>query len=263
MPRVDVAGASIAYEIKGHGNALVLISGLNGLGDFWRAQVDALSPHFRTITFDHRGVGGSTGSPPYSVEQWAGDLVALLDHLGIGLAHLVGHSTGGVIAQVVASDYPDRIASAVLGGMWAQPDDRFRWVFELRRDVLVKLGVEAYARLTAIMTSPPGEEVVSIQPAQTGSIVTAARIEAILAYAGFERLRRIDCPTLVIAAADDILIPAPMSLILADEITGARSAVLPSGGYLFPRSRSLDYHRILMEFLLNLAQQRRVRGVAS
>jgi hypothetical protein len=90
MPRVEVAGASLAYEIAGQGDALLLISGLKGPANFWHAQIETFSRHFTTIRFDQRGIGASTGGPPYSVKQWGRDVIALLDHLGIGAAHLVG-----------------------------------------------------------------------------------------------------------------------------------------------------------------------------
>jgi aminoacrylate hydrolase len=255
MPRVEVAGGSLGYEIAGDGEALVLISGLNGLGTFWRSQIEALSPRFKTITFDHRGVGDSTGAPPYSVEQWGEDVVALLDHLGIRAAHLVGHSTGGVIAQVVASDHPHRVTSVVLGGTWAAPDDRFRCVFELRRDVLTALGIEAYSHLGSIMIAPPDDSFASIKVDQFDPVVAKARLDALLSYQGFERLRRIRCPALVVAAADDILIPPHMSRVLAEEIAGAELKILPSGGHAFPRSRAADYNRMVLEFLLSSVRQ--------
>jgi len=254
MPRVEVPGGSIAYETAGRGEAVLFISGLNGIGSFWRAQVEALAPYFQTITFDHRGVGGSAGAPPYATEQWAQDAVALLDHLGIRAAHLVGHSTGGVIAQVIAADYPDRAASVVLGGTWAQPDDRFRRVFELRRDVLDALGIEAYARLAAIMTAPP-DAPMGGAPERTDPAVIKARLDVLLSYRGIERLHRIRCPALVVAAADDVLIPPHMSRALAAEIAGAELKMLAGGAHAFPRSRAAEYNRIIMEFLRGSARR--------
>ena len=125
------------------------------------------------------------GSPPYSIEQWAGDTLRLMDHLKIGRAHLVGHSTGGAIAQVIAAGHPDRIASLVLGGTWARPDARFRRLFEFRARVLREMGPEAYEDLGLTLTLPAG------LPADTPSRpsvrhtppdVVLARIDALLAH---------------------------------------------------------------------------------
>jgi aminoacrylate hydrolase len=249
MPRVEIVGGSLNFETAGRGEPLLFISGLNGIGSFWHAQTRAFSSDFHTITFDHRGIGQSTGAPPYSAEQWADDVIALLDHLRVGSAVLIGHSTGGVIAQVVASEHPQRVASVVLSGTWAQPDDRFRRVFELRRQVLTALGTEAYAVLGSIITAPPDEPFGAVEQDGTDPAIVKARIDALLQYSGLERLRRIRCPALVLAAEDDILIPAYMSRIVAKGIAGAELTILDSGSHAFPRSRAADYNRLVLEFL--------------
>ena len=253
MPWVDVRGGRISYSVAGRGEAVLLIAGLGGLGSFWQAQIDALAPHFTTITFDHRGVGDSTGRPPYSIEQWAEDSIAPLDHIGIEKAHFVGHSAGGVIAQVVTSVHPHRVTSVVLGATWMVPDERFRRVFGLRRDVLSALGTDAYALLGSILIAPSNETLDAIKPDLTNSGIIKARIDALLNYHGIEYLRRIRCRALVLAAADDVLIPLHMSRAVAAGIAGAELKILPEGSHSFPRSRADDYNRIVCEFLSNHA----------
>ncbi len=255
MPRLEIVDGNLAYEIAGRGEALLLIAGLGGQGSFWQRQIEAFAQHFRTITFDHRGVGLSAGAPPYSVEQWTQDVVALLDHLGIDNVHLVGHSTGGVIAQITASEHPERVASVVLSGTWANADERFRRVFTLRRDVLVALGTEAYSLLGWLLTAPADELFDRIPQQQAAPDVIAARIDALQSYEGPPRLRQIHCPTLVIAAADDVLIPPHMSQRVADGIAGARMCVFHDGGHAFPRTRAVDFNRTVLEFLSQHARQ--------
>jgi aminoacrylate hydrolase len=256
MPRFDASGASVAYEVAGDGEALVLIAGLGGRGEFWQAQVAPFACRFRTITFDHRGIGGSTGAPPYAAEQWAQDVIALLDHLGIERAHLVGHSTGGVIAQVMASAYPERVASAVLAATWATPDERFRAVFELRREVLTKLGPEAYSQLASLLISPADAALAARQPDPTDPAIVKARIDVLLAYEGQGRLQSIRAPALVLAAADDFLIPPHMSRLVAERIAGAEFKVLPGGGHAFPRTMAEAYNNIVLRFLRGVARPR-------
>src|SRR5205814_6720625 len=182
---IPIDDGMLAYEAAGAGAPIVFISGLGGYGSYWSAQVQAFSPDFQTVTFDHRGVGASAGQPPYSVEQWAGDTLRLMDHLKIGRAHLIGHSTGGAIAQVVAADHSDRIASLVLGGTWARPDARFRRLFEFRARVLREMGPEAYEDLGLTLTLPVGlpADTTSRQSARhTPPDVVLARIDALLAH---------------------------------------------------------------------------------
>jgi aminoacrylate hydrolase len=158
-----------------------------------------------------------------------------------------------VIAQVVASKHPHRVASVVLGGTWLTPDERFRRVFELRRDVLSALGTDAYALLGSILIAPPDETLNAAKPEPTDPGIIEARIEVLLDYQGVEHLRQIRCQALVVAAADDVLIPVRMSRAVAAGIAGADLKILPEGGHGFPRSRPTDYNRIVREFLSNHA----------
>jgi alpha-beta hydrolase superfamily lysophospholipase len=115
MPKLSVGDADLYYEIHGDGPPLLLVPGLGGVGAFWAAQVAELSRDFRVITHDHRGCGQSSLSRiAYSVEQMAEDLRRLMDALGLETAHLVGHSTGGAIGQILAQDRPERIPGARL-----------------------------------------------------------------------------------------------------------------------------------------------------
>jgi aminoacrylate hydrolase len=246
-----IEGGTLAYETAGAGAPIMFIAGLGGHGSYWKAQVQAFSPDFRTVTFDHRGVGASLGSPPYSIEQWAADTLRLMDHLKIGRVHLVGHSTGGAIAQVVAAGYPDRIASLVLGGTWARPDARFRRLFEFRARALREMGPDAYEDLGLTLTLPAGlpPEVRTCQSVRhTPPDVVLARIDALLAHDANDRLRHIRAPTLVIAADDDVLVPRPLSEVIAGEIAGAHLHAFARGGHHFPQTQTEAYNAILREF---------------
>jgi aminoacrylate hydrolase len=204
MPHVDVDGGSIVYDVAGKGDAVVLISGLGGTADFWTKNVEMLRKHHCVISYDHRGVARSTGRPPYSIAQWADDLLAILDRAKIARAHLVGHSTGGVIAQHFALSAPERVASLVLSGTWWTPDRRFLELFQLRKAVLLTQGGEAYRRF--------GEILASAQPLQAGMTpsfdaeVTVARLDALIEFTGIDT-SRIAAPVLVLASRDDYIIP--------------------------------------------------------
>jgi aminoacrylate hydrolase len=248
---IPIEKGMLAYEASGAGTPIVFIAGLGGHGSYWKAQVQSFSPDFQTVTFDHRGVGASAGSPPYSIEQWAGDTLRLMDHLKIGQVHLVGHSTGGAIAQLIAAGHPDRIASLVLGGTWARPDARFRRLFEFRARVLREMGPEAYEDLGLALTLPAGlpPDAATRQSApHTPPDVVLARIDALLAHDARDRLRHIRTPTLVIAAEDDVLVPRPLSMVIASEIAGARLHAFVSGGHHFPQTQTEAYNALLREF---------------
>ncbi|MCP5069966.1 MAG: alpha/beta fold hydrolase [bacterium] len=105
----------IYYEDAGEGDALVLCHGAGGNHAIWFQQVPVFALHRRVVTWDHRGFGRSTAvGGGASSRQSAGDLFALLDHLGIGRADLVGQSMGGWTALQAALQDPARVSHLVL-----------------------------------------------------------------------------------------------------------------------------------------------------
>jgi pimeloyl-ACP methyl ester carboxylesterase/2-polyprenyl-6-methoxyphenol hydroxylase-like FAD-dependent oxidoreductase len=113
--RVDLDGIGINVADTGSGPAVLLLHGWPDDHRLWRHQVAALTAAgYRTIAPDLRGFGDSDkpgGTEHYGMIQLVGDLVGLLDHLGVPRAHVVGHDWGGAIGSVLASMVPDRVAS--------------------------------------------------------------------------------------------------------------------------------------------------------
>jgi hypothetical protein len=123
----DSSGVSIRYTIEGRGEPVLLVHGFRASGDLnWRLPGvnKILAEHFRVITIDHRGHGKS-GIPAdhrYGVAM-VGDVIGLMDHLGLESAHMVGYSMGGMIVNKLTAMHPHRVRSAVIGGMgWYEPD---------------------------------------------------------------------------------------------------------------------------------------------
>jgi aminoacrylate hydrolase len=253
-------GENLYYEVHGQGPPLVLISGLNGVGAFWKPHLDALARTHKVVLHDHRGTGRSSPSRiDYSVEQMAGDLVELLDHLEIAKADMVGHSTGGAICQVLGIDRPERVASLVLSATWTAADGYFRRLFELRADVLRAMGPEGYLRASLMFMRPPawirdhdatqGEEIAAMIANFPVPKVMLSRIAALLEFDRRADLGRIVAPTLIVAARDDLVTPFYYSEELAGLIPGAETAILESGGHFFPISAAEEFRHLLLEFL--------------
>jgi aminoacrylate hydrolase len=260
MPRISIGDAELYYEDTGRGEPVLLVPGLSGRGSFWAAQAADLARDFRVIVHDHRGTARSTHSRiRYSVEQMADDVVRLMDGLGVESAHLVGHSTGGAIGQVLALEQPRRLRSLVLSATWAGPDPYFRRLFESRRGVLLSQGVEAYLRASALYMSPPAwvsandallDEQLKATLAEAAPVeVTASRIEAILRHDRRARLGDIRVPTLVIVAQDDAITPRFYSDELAARVPGAKLVVLETGGHAAPMISAGPYNVAVGAFL--------------
>jgi len=134
MPFLELRNLQIYYEQYGplgadsDGNAqLVLLNGaLDTIESDWRLHLPAFAERYSVLAYDHRGHGRTSRSPEAfaSYDLLAGDLVGLLDALGIGQAHFCGFSDGGITLLAFALRYPARIRSLILAGAQYTNDER-------------------------------------------------------------------------------------------------------------------------------------------
>ncbi|MCG6205232.1 alpha/beta hydrolase [Rhodopseudomonas sp. HC1] len=244
---------SLYYEDSGHGPAIVFIPGFGGVGSFWKRQVEFFSRSYRVIAIDQRGAGFSARTrKPYSIGQMTDDVRIVLDSAGIDIATLVGHSTGGAIAQTLAVESPTRVAALVLSSTWCTPGNYFRRVFEFRRSLLELGATDLFHKAGVFFRYPPDYAEVHDASFDGGGAVdvdiTISRIDAILNADMSAISPRVAVPTLVLAARDDTLIPKYMSDQLAKRIPGADYIVLDRGGHFLPETRGDDYNGALAGF---------------
>ena len=262
MPRIQIGDCTLYFERHGAGFPVLFVSGLGGFGSFWQDQVAAFAKRFEVVTHDHRGIGQSDPSRlPYTVERLAADVVALMDALRIDRAHVVGHSTGGAIAQVLAIEHPHRLATVVLSATWTKADAYFRRLYTLRKDLLQRLGPSAYLQAATLFLYPSwwiarnNERLRQAEARELASFATAeivaSRIDAILAFDRTEDLSRIKTPTLVVGAEDDIVTPAYFSEELARLIPGAEVKIFPRGGHFFTQVRGREFNNAVLPFLVS------------
>jgi aminoacrylate hydrolase len=260
MARIQVGEGSIYYERQGDGFPVLFISGLSGVASFWKDQVATFAKKFDVITHDHRGIGQSDLTRSgYTVDRMAADVIGLMDALEVKQAHVVGHSTGGAIAQTLALDHPNRVASIVLSASWTKPDAYFRRLYGLRKDILLRLGPSAYVAANSLFLYPgayvaKNNEKLRQAEAQTLAVfppteIAASRIDAILAFDRTEQLNKIKTPTLVIGSEDDLITPAYFSEELARRIPGAEVKLFPSGGHSFTQVRAREFNQAVLPFL--------------
>lgn len=263
MPFAPIQDGQLYYEEHGEGPPLLLVPGLGGTGGYWKPQLDEFSRHYRVIIHDHRGTGQSTRSEmTYSLDQMSADVLALMDHLKLERAHLVGHSTGGAIGQTLGIVAPDRIDSMVLYASWTKTDAFMGRVMRARK-ALLQNGVDDYIEMSPTLLYPNWwlnnnpDKLVALDAATRAGFpsasIAASRCQAIIDFDRTEGLRRIDRPTCVMCARDDFLTPLYFSEELARKIPGATLTVLEKGGHAVSQVDPATFNAAVLNFLRSVS----------
>ena len=235
----------IAYEQRGDGFPLLLIHGLAGDHQAWDPQIDVWKTRFRVIAPDNRGAGASTQvDEAVTTRDMAGDMLALMDHLGITKVHVIGRSMGGAIAQHLALLAPDRVATLVLCASFARLDAFGARVLSNLREVLELSGSwSAHARhsvqnfVSAEFFDAYPERVLAIEALIGGEKRLPAcyvrQNEACLAHDTLDAIRAIRCPTLVLAGGRDPICPPVCARRMVEQIPGAQSIMFERSSHFF------------------------------
>lgn len=243
------------YECRGNGPAIVFVAGLGGLGAFWKPVMDRLQDSYTVITFDHPGTGRSLTRGPQTIEDLTAVVLELTASEGIDRFTVVGHSTGGLVAQALAIDHASVLEKLVLSCTWAEPDRRFRDLFRLRRRVLTEAGLAAYKTHGSLLAYTPEDYERYAPPTLPSDVhdeaevkITAARIDMLLDHTRSTDLKMIATPTLVMGAIDDQIVPFLHSQQLARMIDSAQLERLV-GGHFPPLTQPDAYASRLRTFL--------------
>ena len=252
-----VGNTELHVRIGGQPGApwLVLSNSLGAALDMWDPQVVALSRDFRLLRYDTRGHGGSSVVPgPYTMEQLGGDVLGLLDTLGIARAHFCGLSLGGATGLWLATHAPERIERLVLCNTtpWLGPpalmDERIAVV---RREGIAALVPGIMQRwFTADTCLRQAALVEQVRQTLLNTPVAGyiGCCEALRDMDQRAELSRIAAPTLVIAGSFD---PAPTPAAArewASGIAGARLVELPAA-HLSNIGAAEEFTRRVRDFL--------------
>lgn len=259
MPVADLPGAQIHYAVDGPPGAPAVVLS-NSLGTdltLWDAQVPALvAAGLRVVRYDHRGHGGSSSPPgPYRLADLGGDVLALLDALGLDRVAFAGVSLGGMVAQWLASRARNRIGALALCCTSAHMPPASAWedrIAAVGRDGMGPIAASAPERWFT-----PGY--VAAQPASVERVVAMIRATDPGGYMGCcaaiaamdlrADLGAIAAPTLVVAGAEDPSTPPDHGRFIADAIDGARLVVVPSASHLAVVERAATLTALLVEHL--------------
>jgi 3-oxoadipate enol-lactonase / 4-carboxymuconolactone decarboxylase len=212
--------------------AVVLFPSLGSTLELWKPQVAPLAEHFRVIRVDPRGHGGSpVPRGPYTIDDIGGDVVALLDRLGIERAHVVGVSLGGMVALWMAINHPGRVARIVPAATAAVlPDSGFAaraaTVRENGTASIADAVLERWLTPEAHAADPARDAHMRSWIVETPDEGYAGSCEAIDAMDLLGGLAAITAPTLVISGLHDPAIPPEHQVRIAAGIPGARVAAV-------------------------------------
>jgi 3-oxoadipate enol-lactonase len=229
----------VHHVVEGDGRPLVLSNSLGTNLGMWDDQATALSGRHRVVRYDQRGHGQSpVPNGPYTISDLGGDLIALLDRLGLERVSLCGLSLGGMTAMWVASEVPDRIESLVLCctsallGPAAGWQQRARTVRGAGVAAIADSVLERWFTPPFLARRPPAVDRLDAILRATPAEGYAGCCEAIRDMDLTDRLGAITAPTLVIAGAEDPATPPLHGQGIANSIPGARLDIVPNAAHL-------------------------------
>lgn len=240
---------------------LVLSSGLGGVASFWQPQLAALTARYRVVVYDQRGTGRSAQTLPedYTLPMMAAELAEALARRGIMRFGIIGHALGGLVGLQLAHDYPERVERVAVVNGWLQLHPHTRRCFEVRQDLLLNSGVEAYVRAQPLFLYPAEwmaqhpsrlaeEEAAHIAHFQ-GRHNLLRRLNALM-RADFTGLAtRIFQPVLAICSQDDMLVPWRCNAQLASALPSAQAINMAWGGHAMSVTDAEGFNSLLLQWL--------------
>ena len=231
MPFLETVTVRLRYQVEGREDApwLILSNSLGTNLDMWLPQIPALLERYRVLRYDTRGHGQSSVTPgPYSIEQLAGDVIALMNHLNIDRAHFCGLSMGGMIGMWLAANKPDRIDRLVLSNTSARmgaPEAYDARIEKVKKEgmkpivpaVLDRWFTRDFQRYAAVQVKLVGDMLLQMSPEGYAAGCAAVRDMDLQS-----EVARISAPTLVIAGKHDLATPPVDGREIADQVPGAR-----------------------------------------
>ena len=220
------------YREQGAGFPLILLHGNGEDGSYFEHQMAPLAAHFRVIAVDTRGHGQTPrGDAPFSIRQFAEDLLAFMDRLGIEKAHLLGFSDGGNIAMVFALAHPERVEKLILDGANLDASG-------VKRSV--QLPIEIGYRIAKLFAKKSPEARKNAE--MLGLMVNDPNVRP-------EELARIQRPTLVVAGDRD-MIREQHTRLIAQSIPGAELVILP-GDHFVANKNPGAFNEAVLRFLVD------------
>ncbi|MFE3000689.1 3-oxoadipate enol-lactonase [Nocardia sp. NPDC059246] len=240
--RRDDGAVHVQGDVHGdeHGAPVLLMNALGSDRTIWDAYVEPLADKgFRVIRHDMRGHGDSpVPAGPYALSDLGGDVVALMDRLGVDTAHVVGISLGGMTGLWLAANHPDRVRGVVACCTSAKPGNAQMWrdrAARARGEGMARIADESVTRWFTPewrATNPEITRHMRNLTADTPAEGYAACCSVLAELDLTEDLARIAAPTLVISTAEDPAFATDHGRRIAAGVPGARFELISEAGHL-------------------------------
>jgi 3-oxoadipate enol-lactonase len=248
----SVAGNQLYVTDEGAGEPVLLLHGGFMDSTMWDGTAQVLRAHYRVVRFDLRGYGQSPASR--SNYSPATDIAAVLDHLGIERAHLVGISMGGGIAIDFAVAHPSRVRTLILaepglsGWQWsADVTGTMQAVMEANRDQGRAAAIHAFLRqpvFASAARNPAALAAIREQLERNFNLESKFMVQF-----PAPALEQIHVPTLVMTADRGGPDAQKIATLLGQQIAGAQVVVVKDSGHMINFEAPLQFYRLLAEFL--------------
>jgi pimeloyl-ACP methyl ester carboxylesterase len=254
---VRVNGIEIAYERVGRGPLLMFVHGAGDDSRVWRPQLVALADEFTVVAWDEPGAGRSSDVPPdFGLADYADCLAALLHHLALGPAHVVGLSWGGTVVQELYRHHPELVATLILADTYAGwkgslPEAEVRIRVAGVRQMLAARAGESDSTPPGLFAGDPPVEFLPLlhemaADARRESLQIALRVMANADQR--DLLPRIAVPTLLIWGELDVRSPLSIARQFEQEIDDAQLVVLAGAGHISNLERPEQFNATVREF---------------
>jgi 3-oxoadipate enol-lactonase len=258
-----VNGIQLSYDEVGIDLPIVFLHAFPLDRSMWAPQVGALVRQGRCVAPDLRGFGASTPAPPYSMDQYADDVAALLDLLGAHPAVVVGLSMGGYVAFAFWRRHRARVRALVLADTRSGADtdegrEKRRRLIEVARTrgsgTVAEMQIATMIGETTRQRRPEVVETVRAMMAAAPVEGIVGALEAMMARPdSTPTLATIDVPTLIVVGAEDALTPPKEAQAMHEEIRGSRLEVVAQAGHICNLERPAAFTHLLSEFVEGVA----------
>jgi pimeloyl-ACP methyl ester carboxylesterase len=263
MPYAQNGAVKVYYDSYGQGTPLVFLHPWTTNGGIWYYQAFPFAKTNQVVVVDHRGHGRSDKPQSgYSIQEHATDVRAVLDAVGIQKAVLVGNSIGGMIAMQFALDNPDRVKGLLIlssgtglgENMPKEAAAAFKSNFEATFGALLEGAISAKSKrerpeILEVMT---GHATVATNFPKHVFDSSMADPNGVFGWNIKNRLSAIKAPTLVVAGEEDQATTVEANKVLADNIPGAKLAVIKDVGHFCQLEKPLEFSAMLQEFVARL-----------